>query len=156
MPAEARSGSRRNKSLSYACLQSSASGLITTAADWKRPSEFRYAGAGTVIDAEDDLGLDSSDTVLRLDTYYRFNPRHRSCYEVAENSLLSNLITSTVRFSISIVGLDYHFSDTFSAGLGYNHVALDVDADGSDFKGALDWSYDGALFSVAYSFGSVG
>ena len=53
------------------------------------------------------------------------------------------------------IGLDYHFSDAFSAGLGYNHVELDVEADGSDFKGALDWSYDGALLSVAYSFGSV-
>ena len=53
------------------------------------------------------------------------------------------------------IGLDYHFNDSLSAGLGYNHVELDVDADRSDFKGALDWSYDGALLSVAYSFGSI-
>jgi len=215
-------------------------------------------GLGTVIDGEDDLGLDSSDTVVRLDTYYRFNPRHRIDFSVFDlsrdatatidrsiqfgdeifdiNSTIStdndmtiyklaytysllqrdkgylgaigglyvlstdmdladidtgqfegdgltaplpviglrgeyqlaprlSIRSSGELFAIEFdnvdgtlfdfyVGLDYQFSDKFSAGLGYNNVSLDVDADGSDFKGSLDWSYDGALLSVAYSFGS--
>ncbi|MGI9203578.1 MAG: hypothetical protein ACR2Q3_06190, partial [Woeseiaceae bacterium] len=53
------------------------------------------------------------------------------------------------------VGLDYYFHENFAVGLGYNNVSLDVDADGSEFKGALDWTYDGALLNVQYSFGSV-
>jgi hypothetical protein len=53
------------------------------------------------------------------------------------------------------IGLDYHFHENFAVGLGYNNVSLDVDADGSDFKGTLDWTYDGALLNVKYSFGSI-
>jgi hypothetical protein len=33
--------------------------------------------SGTVVDLEADLGLDRSDTVFRIDGYYRFNERHR-------------------------------------------------------------------------------
>ncbi len=216
-------------------------------------------GLGTVIDAEDDLGLDSSDTVLRLDAYYRFNPRHRIDFSVFDlsrdatatidesiqfgdeifdiNSTISSeydlavykaaytysffvrdhgylgvtaglyvlatdisltesntgqfeaddltaplpviglrgkyqltprlvLRSSAELFAIEFdnvdgslsdfyIGLDYHFHDNFAVGLGYNNVSLDVDADGSEFKGALDWTYDGALLNVQYSFGSI-
>jgi len=215
-------------------------------------------GLGTVIDAEDDLGLDSSDTVARLDAYYRFNPRHRVDFSIFDlsrdatatidesiqfgdeifdiNSTISSeydltiykaaytysfltrdngylgvtaglyvltndisltesntgqfeadgltaplpviglrgnyqltpqlmLRSSAELFAIEFdhvdgslvdfyVGLDYHFHDNFAVGLGYNNVSLDVDADGSEFKGALDWTYDGALLNVQYSFGS--
>ena len=34
-------------------------------------------GLGTVIDYERDLGGEDSDTIPRIDAYYRFNPRHR-------------------------------------------------------------------------------
>jgi len=216
-------------------------------------------GLGTVIDAEDDLGLDSSDTVVRLDAYYRFNPRHRIDFSIFDlsrdssatidesiqfgdeifdiNSTISSefdliiykaaytysflmrengylgvtgglyvlstdislresntgqfeaddltaplpviglrgnylltpslmLRSSAELFAIEFdnvdgslfdfyIGLDYHFHDNFAVGLGYNNVSLDVDADGSEFKGALDWTYDGALLSVQYSFGSI-
>lgn len=215
-------------------------------------------GMGTVIDVEDDLGLDSSDTVARLDAYYRFNPRHRIDFSIFDLSrdatatidrsiqfgdeifdinstvsseydltiykiaytysflqrdngylgvagglyVLSNDISLTdantgqfesdgltaplpviglrgdyrltprlmLRSSAELfaieydnvdgrlfdfyIGLDYHFHDNFAVGLGYNNVSLDVDADGSEFNGALDWLYDGVLLSVAYSFGS--
>jgi hypothetical protein len=32
---------------------------------------------GTEVDVEGDLGLDSSDSVFRIDGYYRFNQKHR-------------------------------------------------------------------------------
>jgi hypothetical protein len=34
-------------------------------------------GVGTIIDYQRDLGGESSDTIPRIDAYYRFNPRHR-------------------------------------------------------------------------------
>lgn len=216
-------------------------------------------GLGTVIDMEDDLGMDSSDTVVRLDGYYRFNPRHRIDYSVFD---LSRDATATIDTSIQFgdeifdinstvfseidltvykiaytysflqrnngymgvtgglyvlstgisinepstgqfesddltaplpviglrgdyrltprfmfrssaelfaiefdnvegslvdiyIGLDYHFHDNFAVGLGYNYVSLDVDADGSEFKGALDWTYEGVVLKALYSFGSI-
>ncbi|MGI9237543.1 MAG: outer membrane beta-barrel protein [Woeseiaceae bacterium] len=216
-------------------------------------------GLGTVIDAEEDLGLDSSDTVARLDAYYKFNPRHRIDFSIFDLSrdatatidkviqfrdeifdidstistdldlniyklaytysflvrdegylgftaglfVLSSDISlresNTGQFEVEdltaplpviglrgdyqftprlklrssgelfaiefddvdgtlfdfYVGLDYHFHDNFAVGLGYNNVSLDVDADGSDLKGSLDWTYDGALLNVQYSFGSI-
>jgi len=33
--------------------------------------------SGTDVDVENELGLDTSDTVFRLDGYYRFNQKHR-------------------------------------------------------------------------------
>ena len=33
--------------------------------------------SGTTVDLESELGLDTSDTVFRLDGYYRFNQKHR-------------------------------------------------------------------------------
>jgi hypothetical protein len=215
-------------------------------------------GQGTVFDAEDDLGLDSSDTVARLDAYYRFNSRHRIDFSVFDlsrhatatidepiqfgdevfdiNSTISTdldltiykaaytysflmrengylgvtgglyvlstdislrepntgqfevgdltaplpvlglrgnyrltprllLRSSAELFAIEFedvdgslfdfyIGLDYHFHDKFAVGLGYNNVSLDVDADASEFKGVLDWTYDGVLLNVQYSFGS--
>ena len=44
-------------------------------------SDFRLTssklGLGTAVDFEDDLGLDESNTVIRLDGHYRFSARHR-------------------------------------------------------------------------------
>ena len=216
-------------------------------------------GLGTVIDAEDDLGLDSSDTVVRLDAYYRFNRRHRIDFSIFDlsrdatatidgsiqfgdqifdiNSTVSSeydlaiykmaytysflqrdkgylgvtgglyvvstdislnevdtgqfesdgltaplpviglrgdyqltprlmLRSSAELFAVNFdnvdgslfdfyIGLNYYFHSNFAVGLGYNSVTVDVDADGSDFKGALDWSYDGILLNALFSFGSI-
>ncbi|MGI9238171.1 MAG: hypothetical protein ACR2QZ_12285 [Woeseiaceae bacterium] len=233
-------------------------GAFLTDRDTKGRVDSETLGLGTVIDAEDDLGLDSSDTVARLDGYYRFNPRHRIDFSIFDLSrdatgtidqsiqfgdeifdidstistdldmtifkaaytysflvrdegylgftaglyVLSSdislresntgqfeaeditaplpvigfrgdyqftprlmLRSSAELFAIEFdnvdgtlfdfyVGLNYHFHDNFAVGLGYNNVSLDVDADGSDFTGSLDWTYDGALLTVQYSFGS--
>ena len=45
-----------------------------------RQSKTRVRGSlgeGTNVDLEGDLGLDRNDVVFRLDSYYRFNERHR-------------------------------------------------------------------------------
>lgn len=44
------------------------------------------AGEGTDTDFESDLGLDSSDTVFRVDGYYRFAERHRADFSVFDLS----------------------------------------------------------------------
>lgn len=43
-------------------------------------------GRGTEIDFEDDFGLESSDTVFRLDGHYRFNQKHRLNFSVFDLS----------------------------------------------------------------------
>ncbi|MGI9272286.1 MAG: hypothetical protein ACR2QT_10955 [Woeseiaceae bacterium] len=46
-------------------------------------------GDGTELDLEDDLGLSSSESVFRLDGYYRFSERHRvdfSTFDLSRNS----------------------------------------------------------------------
>jgi len=43
-------------------------------------------GTGTDISFEGDLGLDSSDSVARLDGYYRFNEKHRVNFSVFDMS----------------------------------------------------------------------
>ena len=45
------------------------------------------AGDGTDTDFESDLGLDASDTVFRVDGYYRFAERHRADFSVFDLSL---------------------------------------------------------------------
>ena len=56
-------------------------------------------GVGTIIDFEDDLGLDASDTTIRLDGYYRFNDRHRldfSIFDLSRNA--SKSIQEDIQF----------------------------------------------------------
>ena len=43
-------------------------------------------GNGTDMDLETDLGLDSSDSVFRVDGYFRFNERHRADFSVFDLS----------------------------------------------------------------------
>lgn len=233
-------------------------GVFITDRDTEGRVNSETLGLGTLIKFEDDLGLDSSGTVARLDGYYRFQPRHRIDFAVFDlsrdatatidesiqfrdeifdiNSTISTDVDLTiykVAYTYSLllrndgylgvtgglytlsceisltesntgqfevedltaplpvvglrgnyqltsrlmlrssaelfaieyddidgtlvdfyIGLDYHFRDNFALGLGYNSVSLDVDADGSDFNGSLDWMYDGVLLNVLYEFGS--
>jgi hypothetical protein len=69
-------------------------------------------GLGTVIDAEDDHGLDSSDIVLRLDAYYRFNPRHRIDFSVFD---LSRDATATIDESIQFGDEIFDINSTISS-----------------------------------------
>ena len=61
-------------------------------------SEFRLTssklGRGTSISFEDDLGLEESNTVLRLDGHYRFSARHRVEFSYIDLSRDGNTITT--------------------------------------------------------------
>ena len=56
--------------------------------DWgtKTRLDSDTLGLGTIIDFEDDLGLDASDTTFRVDGYFRFNDRHRLDFSVFDLS----------------------------------------------------------------------
>ena len=43
-------------------------------------------GEGSNVDLEGDLGLDRNDVVFRLDSYYRFNERHRIDFSIFDLS----------------------------------------------------------------------
>jgi hypothetical protein len=47
-------------------------------------------GDGTDLDFESDLGLDASDTVFRVDGYFRFSERHRADFSVFDLSRKSS------------------------------------------------------------------
>jgi hypothetical protein len=51
--------------------------------------------AGTPVDLERDLGLNSSDTVFRLDGYYRFNAKHRIDFSAFDLSRTSRTVIDT-------------------------------------------------------------
>ena len=69
--------------------------------DWgtKTRLDSDTLGLGTIIDFEDDLGLDASDTTFRVDGYFRFNDRHRldlSVFDLSRNS--SKAIQKDIQF----------------------------------------------------------
>ena len=64
-------------------------------------------GKGTVIDFEDDLGLDSSDTVFRIDGHYRFNQKHRVNFSVFDLSRDSSAtIARDIQYGDKIFAID--------------------------------------------------
>jgi len=64
-------------------------------------------GSGAEIDFEDDLGLESSDSVFRLDSHYRFNEKHRADFSVFDLSRDSSAtIQRDIQFGDEIFLLD--------------------------------------------------
>lgn len=57
-------------------------GLFVTDWDTKTRVDADEVDAGTSVDLEDDLGLDSSNSVFRLDGSYKFAQRHRADFSV--------------------------------------------------------------------------
>ena len=65
------------------------------------------AGDGTDTDFESDLGLDSSDTVFRVDGYYRFAERHRADFSVFDLSRSnSKQIERDIQWGDSLYAID--------------------------------------------------
>ena len=62
---------------------------------------------GTNIDFETDLGIDSSDTVFRVDGYYRFNERHRFDFSVFDLSRsASKQIVKDIQWGDTLFAID--------------------------------------------------
>jgi hypothetical protein len=52
-------------------------GVFLTNRDSTAQLDGDVPNSGTPVDLEGDLGLDKSDSVFRLDGYFRFNEKHR-------------------------------------------------------------------------------
>lgn len=58
-------------------------------------------------------------------------------------------------FTDVYAGIDYKLTEQLAIGLGYNKVLLKIDVDKTNFRGDLDWDYDGALLYFKYDIGSI-
>jgi len=72
---------------------------------------------GTPVDLETDLGLDKSDTVFRLDGYYRFNDKHRIDISAFD---LSRTSTKTIEKDIDWNGTIYPIDTTVNGDFDLN------------------------------------
>ena len=82
---------------------------------------------GTDTDFENDLGLDSSDSVFRVDGYFRFSERHRADFSVFDLS----------RKKTTQIDRDIQWGDTL-----YNvNTAVKSDFDLTIYKAAYTYSF---------------
>jgi hypothetical protein len=82
---------------------------------------------GSPVDLESDLGLDASETVLRLDGYYRFNDRHRIDFSVFD---LSRAATRQIDTAITWKNIVFPISATIGSEIDF-----------SIYKLAYTWSF---------------
>jgi hypothetical protein len=82
-------------------------GAFVTDRDTDTRLDSDVLGRGTVINFEDDLGLDSSDSVFRIDGHYRFSQKHRvniSVFDLSRNS--SATIQRNIQYGDEIFSID--------------------------------------------------
>ena len=90
-----------------------------------RASEARVDAAdgtpGTPVDIEGDLGLDTSETVFRLDGYFKFNDRHRIDFSVFD---LSRDATRQIDAEITWDDVVFPINATVISALDFNVYKL--------------------------------
>lgn len=77
--------------------------------------------SGTPVDLEKDLGLDRSDSVFRVDSYYKFNDKHRIDISAFDLSRTSNKVIDT---EIDWGGTIYPINATVVGEFGLNIYKL--------------------------------
>ncbi len=82
---------------------------------------------GTPVDLEGDLGLNRSDSVFRIDGYYRFNRKHRLDFSAFDLS----------RSATKVIEKDIDWNDT----LFLIDTTIDSDFDLAIYKIAYTWSF---------------
>ena len=232
-------------------------GLFVTDRDSKTRLDAQGSGMdGTEVDVEGELGLDTSDSVFRLDSYYNFNEKHRidfswfdlsrtgskqtqrdidwkdtfypsgtvinsnfdlSIYKLAYTwsfmrrdwgylGLTGGFYVADIGLSLSApsistrdgggftaplpviglrgeyifsdrwsfrasteifafaygdfdgslydtyAGIDFHLSDRWAIGAGFNSVRMNLGVDKENANGTLDWDYDGGLIFLKFDF----
>ncbi len=78
-------------------------------------------GLGTTIDYSKDLDGEDSDTIPRIDAYYRFNPRHRIDFTAFT---IDRAGQRTLDTSITIEGTTYNVSETLTSDIKYSLFKL--------------------------------
>jgi len=89
-------------------------------------------GKGTVIDFEDDLGLDSSDTVFRIDGHYQFSQKHRVNFSVFDLSRDSSAtILREIQYGEKVFPIDTVVNTSFDLNiykLAYTYSLMQRDS----------------------------
>ena len=103
-------------------------GLFVTDRDSKTRLDAQGSGMdGTEIDVEGELGLDTSDSVFRLDSYYNINEKHRIDFSWFDLSRTGSKQTQR----------DINWKDTFYP----SGTVLNSNFDLSIYKLAYTWSF---------------
>ena len=79
------------------------------------------SGLGTIIDFQRDLGGEDSDTIPRIDAYYRFNERHRIDFTTFN---IDRKGQRTLAIDLTIDGTDYSVSETLNSDIEYTLYKL--------------------------------
>jgi hypothetical protein len=102
-------------------------GVFLTERDSQTRVDGSIPNSGTPVDLENDLGFDKSDTVFRLDGYYRFNDKHRIDFSVFDLSRsASKQIQTEIDWNDTIYPID---------------TAVDASLDLAIYKLAYTWSF---------------
>ena len=131
--------------------------------------DSKSLGLGTIIDLEDDLNVEDSASVVRLDGFYRFNRAHRiewTSYSLTRNgqNTLNTSITigdtvfpigftvdSEWKFNINKVGYSWSFINVdkyemfLGAGLNVRDLSLNFRGTGLLSSEERSYSEDGSL-----------
>jgi opacity protein-like surface antigen len=102
-------------------------GLFVTDRNSDTQIDASGGSVGTVVDLEDDLGLDSSDSVFRVDGYIRFGEKHRFDFSVFDLS----------RTSSTMIQKDFEWNGTMFA----IDTVVDSTFDLSIYKAAYTWAF---------------
>jgi hypothetical protein len=102
-------------------------GVFLTNRDSKTRVDGTIPDSGTTVDLENDLGFDKSDTVFRIDGYYRFNEKHRIDFSVFD---LSRSASKQIQTEIDWNDTIYPIDTAVNAGL-----------DLAIYKLAYTWSF---------------
>ena len=78
-------------------------------------------GIGALIDYQKDLGGEDSDTIPRIDVYYRFNERHRIDFT---SFSVDRKGTRTLSIDFTIDGQDYNIGETVDSDIKYTLYRL--------------------------------
>jgi len=89
-------------------------GFFTTDLDTTTQLDSNGGSIGLDTDFEDDLGLDSSEDVFRIDGYYKFNDRHRIDYSYFDLSRSgSGTLQTEINFGDQTFTIDSLIETTF-------------------------------------------
>lgn len=102
-------------------------GVFLTDRDTKTQLDGETPGSGTDVDLEEDLGLKKSDSVFRIDGYFRFNEKHRVDFSAFD---LSRTGTKQIEEEFVWDGTIYPID-----------VSIDASLDLEIYKLAYTWSF---------------
>ena len=96
-------------------------GVFITDRDSKTQLDLAVGSPGTPVDLETDLGLDRSDSVFRIDGYYRFSDKHQIDFSAFD---LSRTATKVIEKEIDWQGTIFPISTVVDAEFDLNIYKL--------------------------------